>query len=85
MPRNRHKPNRIKELSSSFQSLSLRHTPASQAVINRVISGGTDYLMKNLIRIMTDSVAAVEEPEMIVFHPGWSGSSRDYPAVDEDV
>ena len=68
MPRNRHKPNRIKELSSSFQSPSLRHTPASQAVINRVISGGTDYLMKNLVRIMTDSVKLVEEPEMIDLH-----------------
>ena len=65
MSRNRHKPNRAKELSSSFQSPSLRHTPASQAVINRVISGGTDYLMKNLIRIMTDSVMLVEESEMI--------------------
>ena len=37
-------------------------------MINRVISGGTDYLMKNLIRIMTDSVKLVEEPEMIDLH-----------------
>jgi hypothetical protein len=68
MSRDRHKRNRTKDPSRSFQSPSLSHTPASQAVVNRVIRGGTDYLMKNLIRIMTDSVELVEEPEMIDLH-----------------
>jgi len=68
MSRDRHKRNRTKDSSRSFQSPSLSHTSAAQAVIQRVISGGTDYLMKNLIRIMTDSVKLVEEPEMIDLH-----------------
>lgn len=68
MSRNRHKRNHTKDPSRSFQSPSLSHTPAAQAVVNRVISGGKDYLMKNLVRIMTDSVKLVEEPEMIDLH-----------------
>jgi hypothetical protein len=68
MSRNRHKRNRTKDPSRSFQSPSLSYTPASHALIQRVISGGTDYLMRNLIRIMTDSVMLVEEPEIIDIH-----------------
>ena len=68
MARNRYKKSRVKAPSPDFQNPSIKYSPATQIVVNRIASGGVDYLMQNLIRIMTDSVKLAEEPEFIDFN-----------------
>jgi hypothetical protein len=48
-----------------FQQQESKTSPAAQIVSNRIASGGAEYLMQNLIRIMTDSAKLAEEPEFI--------------------
>ncbi len=38
---------------------------AAQLIIQRIATGGVDYLKQNPIRIMTDSVKLAEEPEVM--------------------
>ena len=68
MARNRYKKSRVKAPSPDFQNPSIKYSPATQIVVNRIASSGVDYLMQNLIRIMTDSVKLAEEPEFIDFN-----------------
>ena len=68
MARNRHKKSRAKAPSPAFQYPSSNLSPAAQIVANRISSGGVEYLMQNLIHIMTDSVKLAEEPEFMVLN-----------------
>jgi hypothetical protein len=65
MARNRHKKN----LSNiSFPSLPKpigKPSPTAQIVANRIASGGPEYLMDNLIHIMTGSAKLAQEPDFI--------------------
>lgn len=65
MARNRYKKIPTKAASPDFQTPSIKYSAAAQIVVNRIASGGAEYLMQNLIRIMTDSVKLAEEPEFI--------------------
>ena len=65
MTRKRHKKNQPKKTPPARLNQARKVSPVAQAVANRIASGGVDYLMQNLIRIMPDSVQLAEEPEFI--------------------
>lgn len=65
MPRNRHKKSQTGLSRPSHQFETNKTSPAAQAVANRITSGGADYLMQNIVRIMTDSAKLADEPEFI--------------------
>jgi hypothetical protein len=65
MARKRYKKNHTKTQLPAFQQQARKTSPSVHIVANRIASGGTEYLMQNLIRIMTDSVKLAEEPEFI--------------------
>lgn len=65
MTRKRNKNSHAKTVSPALQHQAHKTSSAAQIVANRIATGGVDYLMKNLIRIMTDSVQLAEEPEFL--------------------
>ncbi len=54
MPRKRYKKSHAKTRLPALQQ-ARKTSPAAQVVVNRIASGGAEYLMQNAIRIMTDS------------------------------
>jgi hypothetical protein len=68
MTRKRYKKTHIKTQLPALQQQSRKTSPAAQVVLNRIASGGVEYLMQNAIRIMTDSGKLAEEPEFIDFN-----------------
>ena len=65
MTRKRNRKSHAKTLLPALQHQARKTSPAAQIVVNRLASGGVDYIKQNLIRIMTDSVKLAEEPEFI--------------------
>jgi hypothetical protein len=65
MTRKRYKKSHVNTQLPVSQQQARSTSPTAQMVINRIASGGEQYLMQNLIRIMTDSVKLAEEPEFI--------------------
>jgi hypothetical protein len=68
MTRKRTKKSNIKTQLPALQQHALKTSPATQVVLNRIVSGGAEYLMQNAIRIMTDSEKLAEEPEFVDFN-----------------
>jgi hypothetical protein len=68
MTRKRYKKSHIKTQLPALQQQAPKASPAAQVVLNRIASGGVEYLMQNAIRIMTDSEKLAEEPEFIDFN-----------------
>ena len=65
MARNRHKKSHLKAPSPDLKRPAGKTSPAAQIIVNRIIDGGVEYWMENLITIMTDSVKLAGEPEFI--------------------
>ena len=70
MTRKRYKKSQVKTQLPTFQQQARKTSPAAQVVVNRIASAGAEYLMQNLIRIMTDSVKLAEEPEFLDLNLG---------------
>ena len=68
MTRKRYKKSQIKTQLPALQQQARKTSPAAQVVLNRIVSGGVEYLMQNAIRIMTNSDKLAEEPEFIDFN-----------------
>lgn len=65
MTRKRYKKSHNKTQLPAIQQQALKTAPAALVVLNRIVSGGAEYLMQNAIRIMIDSAKLAEEPEFI--------------------
>lgn len=65
MTRKRYKKSHNKTQLPAIQQQALKSAPTAQVVLNRIVSGGAEYLMQNAIRIMINSAKLAEEPEFI--------------------
>lgn len=63
MVRKRHKKKRQNISATAPPGQARKLSPAAQEMVNRIASGGVDYLRQNFIHVMRDSGPLAEEPE----------------------
>ena len=65
MARNRHQKSSVKSPIPAPQTQASKISPAAQKLVNQIASGGEEYVIKNLVRVMTGSDKLAREEEFI--------------------
>jgi hypothetical protein len=65
MARNRHQKSSVKSPTPAPQTQAPKISPAAQKLVNQIASGGEDYVIKNLVQVMTGSDKLAREEEFI--------------------
>jgi len=65
MNRKRYRKNPVQTSLHSLETGYPKSSPAVLTIMQRIVSGGVEYLQQNMIRVMTDSAQLAVEPEFI--------------------